>query len=75
MKLLVDRLESTPTPHRFEASACWWQEQVIEARELDYAVEGPFRFASEAYKSGEGIFLTGSFEGAISLESVPSFSA
>ncbi len=68
MKLLVDRLESTPIPHDFEASPAWWQEQVIGGRELDYAVEGPFRFASEAYKSGEDIFLAGSFEGAIAVE-------
>ena len=69
MKLLVDRLESTPKPHEFEASPAWWQEQVIEARALvGYAVEGPFRFASEAYKSGEDIFLAGSFAGAISVE-------
>ena len=41
---------------------------MIGARELDYAVEGPFHFASEAYKSGEDIFLAGSFEGAITVE-------
>ncbi len=68
MKLPVDRLESTPTPYDFEASSAWWQEQVIDGRKLDYAVEGPFRFASEAYKSGEDVFLAGSFRGAISVE-------
>lgn len=68
MKLLVDRLESTPAPHAFEASADWWQQQVVEGRELAYAVDGPFRFHSEAYKSGEDVFLAGSFEGAIAVE-------
>ena len=68
MKLLVDRLESSPRPHEFEASPAWWQEQVIEGRSLRYALEAPFRFLSEVYKSGEDVFLAGSFAGAIAVE-------
>ncbi len=68
MKLLVDRLEATPTSEIFEASAVWWQEHVIESRELDYAVDGPFRFGTEAYKVAEDVFLAGSFLGAIQVE-------
>ena len=68
MKLLVDRLESTPRPREFEVSRAWWQEQVIPGRALGCAVEGPFRFVSEVYKSGETVFLAGSFGGAIAVE-------
>ena len=68
MKLLVDRLEVTPTTESFEASPSWWQEHVVESRELDYAIDGPFRFDTEAYKLAEDIFLGGSFSGAIQVE-------
>ena len=68
MKLLVDRLESTPMSYEFEASRAWWQEQVIDGRDLDYAVEGPFRFLAEAYKSGDDVLLAGKFGGAIAVE-------
>jgi len=68
MKLHVDRLESTPTAYEFEASEAWWQEQVIEGRDLDYAVDGPFRFGLEAYESGDDILLAGNFGGAIRVE-------
>lgn len=68
MKLLVDRLESTPTAHPFETTEAWWREQVIEARELDYEVETPFRFATEVYRTSDDIVLGGNFEGAITVE-------
>jgi uncharacterized protein len=68
MKLHLDQLESTPTAQEFEASPAWWQEQVIDGRELDYAAEGPFRFVSKAYKSGDDVLLAGTFGGAIAVE-------
>ena len=75
MKLLVDRLESTPRPREFEASPAWWQEQVIPGRALGCAVEGPFRFVSEVYKSGETVFLAGSFGGPSRWSAVAACSA
>jgi uncharacterized protein len=68
MKILVDRLESTPTEYEFEASSAWWQEQVVEARELDYEVETAFHFRTRAYRTGEDLVLAGGFEGAIDVE-------
>lgn len=68
MKLHLDRLESSPQPLRFEATPTWWQEQVIESRDLDYVVEGPFVFDLEAYKVAEEVFLAGTFGGEIRVE-------
>jgi uncharacterized protein len=68
MKILVDRLESTPTEYDFETTSTWWQEQVIEARELDYEVETAFRFQTRAYRMGDDLVLGGGFQGAIGVE-------
>lgn len=68
MKILVDRLESKPTSYDFETTPAWWQTQVIEARDLDYEVEAPFRFSVEAYKSVEDLVLGGTLSGAIGVE-------
>lgn len=68
MKLQVDRLDETPVALEFEASPAWWQEQVVESRELAYDVAEPFRFEMQAYQVGEDVFLAGKFEGAIEVE-------
>lgn len=68
MKIQLDTLEATPSAHPFEASPAWWQEQVIDGRDLDYLVDGPIRFDTEAYKVGEDVFLAGTFVGAIQVE-------
>ncbi len=68
MKIQLDSLEATPSSHPFEASPAWWQEQVVAGRDLDHAVDGPFRFETEAYQVGEDVFLRGTFSGAIQVE-------
>jgi uncharacterized protein len=68
MKILVDRLDSTPTEHDFETDSAWWQEQVILGRDLDYQIETPFRFAVSVYKTGEDLVLAGSLAGEIGVE-------
>ena len=68
MKILVDRLTATPCRLGFEASPSWWQEQMVDARELDYRVEERFRFEIEAYVLGEDVLLQGRFSGAIQAE-------
>ncbi len=68
MKIQIDKLEATPTAHVFEASPAWWQEQVIEARDLGHQVEGPFVFETQAYQVGEEVFLGGTFRGTIEVE-------
>jgi uncharacterized protein len=67
MKLHVDRLETQPSAHTFEASPDWWQAQAAEW-ELDPSVLEGFRFDTEAYKVGEEVFLAGDFGGAIEVE-------
>jgi uncharacterized protein len=68
MKLAVDRLEATRGAHAYEASVAWWHEQVVCSRELDYEVDGPFRFETEAYRVGDDVFLAGQLAGAIQAE-------
>lgn len=68
MKIRLDRLESTPKPYTFEATPAWWEEQIVEGRDLDHQVAGPFRIEVEAYKQGEEVFLAGTLAGAIQVE-------
>ncbi len=57
MKILLDRLTATPCQLDFEASPSWWQEQMIDGRELDYRVEERFRFDIEAYVLADDVLL------------------
>lgn len=68
MKLLVDRLTATPVREDFEASASWWQDQVVRNRDVDYEVESPFLFAVAGYMLSEDVFLEGELRGAIKIE-------
>lgn len=68
MKLLVDRLTATPARFDFEASPEWWQEQVIDGRDLDCAVDEPFRIRVDAYVVGEDVLLAGHLAGSMEVE-------
>ena len=68
MKINVDRLTASPASFAFEATSAWWQEQVIDGRDLDHAVEKSFQFSLEAYTVAEDILLSGRFEGSIAIE-------
>jgi uncharacterized protein len=68
MKILVDRLTTSPAHFGFEASPAWWQQKVIAERELDYAVDEPFRVKLEAYVVGEDVLLSGHLSGSIEIE-------
>ena len=68
MKILVDRLNATPSQFDFEVSPSWWQEQMLDGRDVGYGVVELFRFGVEAYVLNEDILLQGRFSGAIRAE-------
>jgi len=67
MKLHVDRLETKPSAHAFEASADWFRAQVSEWA-VEHVLVEPLRFDMEAYKVGEDVILAGRFGGALEVE-------
>ena len=68
MKLLLERLTSTPRAYRFEASPGWWAELRVDALEHDYEVAEPYVFEFEAHTMGEDVHLAGRLVGAIDVE-------
>jgi uncharacterized protein len=68
MKIQLDKLEATPSAHPFDASPAWWQEQVVDRRNLDCVLDEPFHFDTEAYKLATDVFLAGTFRGSIGVE-------
>ncbi len=62
MKLIVDRITSTPTPVRFEATADWWASRT-DAAEIE--ILEPFVFELAVSKLGEDVLVEGAFSGAI----------
>ena len=68
MKLLVDRITPTPTPHHFESGANWWQERMPSARRVSFAAVEPFQLDFSAHSMGPDLYLEGSMSGAIEVE-------
>ena len=68
MKILVDRLTATPSHFDFEVSPSWWQQQMIDGRDVGYGVDELFRFSVEAYVVNEDVLLEGRFSGALGAE-------
>ena len=67
MKILVDRLDTTPTDFDFEAGNAWWRASMPEDPELPRALDEPFRVRVAAQRVGEDVLLEGAVEGALPL--------
>ena len=65
MKLLVDRITTTPSVERFEASPEWWLQRTPEPREGDPELVEPCVFELQVSKMGEDILIEGVMTGAI----------
>jgi len=68
MKILVDRLEATPTSFQFEGDAAWWGGNLPAQGDLPRELTEPCRFAVTAYTLGEDVLLEGTGEGGFELE-------
>lgn len=68
MKILVERLSTSPTELQFEGDAIWWASAAPEAADLPRELAEPFRFEVSAYRMGEDVYLDGSASGEIELE-------
>jgi uncharacterized protein len=63
LKLLVDRLTTTPEEFDFEGDARWWAAVVHDEAEGEPALEGVLRFHLKAQKMGEDIYVEGEASG------------
>ncbi len=68
MKILVERLEETPTDIAFEAGAGWWRTWMRSDRSLPKEPAEPFPVAIRAHRMGEDVYLEGSISGELELE-------
>jgi uncharacterized protein len=59
MKLLVERLSTTPTELAFDADAAWWEAVAREPDALEPQLCGEAHFALSAQKLGEELYLEG----------------
>lgn len=68
MKILVERLEETPTDIAFEAGAAWWRAWLAGDRSLPQDLQQPFRVTVRAHLMGEDLYLEGAIAGDLELE-------
>ena len=68
MKILVERLTTTPTLFEFEADTGWWRAFMSAQRDLPSELEEPLRFRLHAHRMGQDLYLEGSVEGGLQLE-------
>ncbi len=68
MKLLVDRLTTTPTEFSHCADAAWWRAAVPAQPGPPLEILEPFAFRFRAHCIGSDLYLEGTAEGAIELE-------
>jgi uncharacterized protein len=66
LKLIVDRLSTTPRALSFEGDARWWSEVVRQGVEGEPELEGVLTFALTAQKMGEDLYLEGEARGTFS---------
>ena len=67
MKILVDRLTSTPRAFAFEAGNAWWHSAVAK-QGLPSELEEPFRLELSAYRVVDDLLLEGKLQGSLPLE-------
>jgi uncharacterized protein len=68
MKILVERLDETPSDIAFEAGPAWWQAWMRADRSLPRQPEQPLSVALKAHTMGEDLYLQGAVSGALELE-------
>ncbi len=68
MKLLVERLDETPTEFAFEAGSAWWRAWMRVDRSLPREPQEPFSLALRAHRMAEDLYLEGSITGVLDLE-------
>jgi len=68
VKLLVDRLTTTPTPFRHEGTADWWTEWSGQSADPAFSLAEPYEFDFEAHAMAEDIFIAGRMSGAVEIE-------
>lgn len=68
MKILVERLDTTPSEHHFERDARWWDSAFEGANAPALRSGSSARFDVSAYKMGDDLMLTGSAHADVELE-------
>jgi uncharacterized protein len=68
MKLLVDRLTSTPTAFEFEAGSSWWRATIPPQQDLPRGLSEPLHLVLRAHRMGEDICIEGEVHGSVELE-------
>jgi uncharacterized protein len=68
MKLLVERLSSTPTRFHFEADSAWWAALRPREAGLPTQLALPLAFELSAHCMGHDLYLEGSAAGELELE-------
>lgn len=63
MKLLVDRLSTTPKEFVFEGDAAWWGGMAREDAESEPVLQGALRFELHVHKMGEDLYVEGEARG------------
>jgi len=68
MKILVDRLTTTPTEFRCEGGSAWWRSEMPSQPGLVIELAEPCEFRFRAHRLGEDVYLEGSAAGVVELE-------
>jgi uncharacterized protein len=68
MKILVDRLTTTPTEFASEGDAAWWRRGLPAGPGHPPALVRPFAFHCAAHLAGEDVYLEGAVSGEVELE-------
>jgi uncharacterized protein len=68
MKILVDRLDVTPSELHFERDARWWESVFAGVSAPDLHPLGGIHFDLSAYKMGDDLLLAGSARADVELE-------
>jgi uncharacterized protein len=68
MRILVDRLSTTPTLERFEGDPAFWERACALVPELASRTGEPFAFEVRAHRMGQDVYLEGTAQGTVELE-------
>jgi uncharacterized protein len=68
MKILVDRLNESPTSFSFEGDAVWWSSALSTEAGLPGELAEPVRLRCRAQWIGEDVQLEGGVDGVVNLE-------
>jgi len=68
MRILVDRLEESPTEFAFEADTAWWRSCVPPAPDLPERLEEPLHIRLRGHRMGDDLLVEGCLVGDLELE-------